>query len=272
MNPESVIKLQAMPGITAVRLWDLPYRTLNAQLSLDENSRKQAIGEFLLYASKPWLYKARVLHFQGKFDFEMIEQLYGQEMAEKYDRQTSRYYYRMSRPADHEIMEVRTSQERLLLVIGKVNSSYWLGLLAMDDGDDKVAIDFLKERTLGAIPNGPWTPGAHYNLGRVEELVGNQAAAIEQYEQTSKMPQGYGNRLRARWLKEGVGVPGNTEPAPEASKETDTEKTPSSGEPEESPAAKESPGAKPEAVSKEAKTDSSGADTPDLQKKPDASE
>ena len=75
-----------------------------------------------------------------------------------------------------------------------------MGLLTLDAGNYRVAIDYLDKRTLKATPGGPWTNGARYNLARAHEALGNIREAIRLY-QNDDSPQSHGNKLRARWLE-----------------------------------------------------------------------
>jgi len=80
-----------------------------------------------------------------------------------------------------------------------------LGLIAFEEKNYPVAIDYFSRRTLEATPDGPWTDGAHYNLGRTYEANGQLAEAIDLY-QSDRSPQKHGNRLRARRLKAQAGT------------------------------------------------------------------
>ena len=86
--------------------------------------------------------------------------------------------------------------------LGKYSASYWLGLVAFEQGNHASAIDYFVKRTLDAKPNGYWTPGAHYNLGRTYEAMGRREKAAEEYLSDEVSPAVHGNLLRARWLKE----------------------------------------------------------------------
>ena len=48
---------------------------------------------------------------------------------------------------------------------GKHDASYWLGLIAFEQGNYPSAIDYFTKRTLDAVPDSPWTPAATYNVG-----------------------------------------------------------------------------------------------------------
>ena len=85
---------------------------------------------------------------------------------------------------------------------GKCYASYWLGALAMEQGNYASAIDYFTNRTLAAAPTGQWSPGARYNLARAYEASGQRDKAIQLYQADASSPGAYGNALRARWLKE----------------------------------------------------------------------
>ena len=81
----------------------------------------------------------------------------------------------------------------------KQAASFWLGLMAYDEQAYPAAVDFFRERVIIASPDGPWTPGARYNLGRTYEALGDIEKAVAQY-QLDTSPQSTGNKLRARRL------------------------------------------------------------------------
>jgi hypothetical protein len=74
-----------------------------------------------------------------------------------------------------------------------------LGLLSFDGGRFDTAVDWFRDRTLHAEPDGKWTDGARYNLARTYEELGRVDEAIELYQQEAS-PQRHGNLLRARLL------------------------------------------------------------------------
>ena len=68
--------------------------------------------------------------------------------------------------------------------------------------DYPAAVFFFDRGTLQDSPKGPWTAGAHYNLGRTYEAMGDFEKAIAQYEADTTSPQSFGSRLRARHLRD----------------------------------------------------------------------
>jgi hypothetical protein len=108
----------------------------------------------------------------------------------------------MARQVKQEDIPRVEASHIVLMTQAKQDASYWLGLLVFQEQAYPAAIDFFATRTLAASPGGPWTSGAHYNLGRTYEATGDIEKAIAQYEADTASPQSIGNRLRARWLKE----------------------------------------------------------------------
>jgi tetratricopeptide (TPR) repeat protein len=100
------------------------------------------------------------------------------------------------------------AQQRRLIVetvgnqwrAAKRYASYWLGLVAYERENYPTAIDYFEKRTLEATPDGPWTGGARYNLGRSYESLGKAKEAIAAYR-SDESEQRYGSRLRAARLE-----------------------------------------------------------------------
>lgn len=85
------------------------------------------------------------------------------------------------------------------------DTSYWIALVQYEKGDYANAVKWLK----GSLPEDaadekPWSAGARYNLARCYEALGQTEDAVALYERDDS-PQKYGNRLRARWLKQNSG-------------------------------------------------------------------
>jgi len=134
----------------------------------------------------PALWRGRLLHFQGQFTGE----------------QSATYYYARARLPNRDLQSPEIDPNlRAVLTWAKMDASYWLGLIAAHQGNTEAAIDWLATRTLEPFPNGPWTPGAKYNLGRVYEADGQIAKAVEAYRSDADSPARHGNLLRARWLQ-----------------------------------------------------------------------
>jgi tetratricopeptide (TPR) repeat protein len=192
-------RLQAMPGIVEVRLWELPYGMLDEQLNFGHRDRRRAAQDFEPFAQRPTLWKARVLHFRGqknKADKTTDEIIDDHRLA----RQA--YLSPSVRPPIRVLDGITSAPQRKIYETAKDDAAYWVGLLAYDDGNYATAEDWLKRRELQAS-DGPWTDGAHYNLARTYEQEGKLDEAIALLRQDAS-PQRAGNLLRARMLEAGA--------------------------------------------------------------------
>jgi hypothetical protein len=228
--------LRASAHVRDVRLWPFPYRQIR-----DSARRKLAGGDAapLVVAADPLLtemqpfvlpypvlrkksdkpraaaalWRGRVLHVLGRYT--------GDEGAN--------FFYQLVRPAEIEFAQREADARRQaneaplqapdkrpmveqflsetyyrieLLRRAKQDASYWLGLAAFERELYDAALDYFSERTLAATPDGPWTHGAYYNLGRTYEALGQVDQACAAYRGDKTSPQRHGNLLRARWLTE----------------------------------------------------------------------
>ncbi len=196
-------RLKKIPHITDATLWSWPFEVTLWQSKLDDEGRKALGREMLVFEAMPDLFKARALYFKGDYD--------GDNGAKRYllpvrlsDEEINNYKV-PARDAQRLNKEHISKIEAFNIVVmreAKQNASYWLGLVMFQQEDYLPAIDFFAKRTLEASPQGPWSEGARYNLGRCYEATGETQRAIEAYESDTQSPQSHGNRLRARWLKE----------------------------------------------------------------------
>ena len=180
-------RFAANEHVSSAELWTLPYDTLLRRSQLDRRQIQQRLVALLPFYGVPGtpLCKARMLHFAGKLG----------------GTQGATVFYQRSRPPDRQLAAAQIHQmDKAILRQAKQNASYWMGLVAFERENYSSASDYFAQRTLNATPQGPWTPGAHYNLGRTHEAAGRPAEAIEQYRSDTTSPARFGNRLRARWL------------------------------------------------------------------------
>ncbi|HEY5312352.1 MAG TPA: hypothetical protein VIK18_07520 [Pirellulales bacterium] len=183
-------RVESLPHVAGGRLWNLPYRRLAEKYAASPEQLQQAnqqINVFRLPTRNLW--KARVLHLMGRFT----------------GSRGAIHYYQLCRPADKEIAaalaEDKVDQQLVALARrAKQDAGYWLGLLAFERGLYETAVDYFRNRTLQPHPDGPWTEGAHYNLARAYEALGNWADATTQFDAT-RSAQRAGNRVRAGRLK-----------------------------------------------------------------------
>ena len=192
--------LKEKSQVKKVGLWPLPFQSIRAEREMPEALRHRALQRFFVFASKPRLWKARVLHFQGTKDIPVEQRNdplaqpdYGHRQA------TALYQHPNIRPPNVYIKQMEPNI-RAISRVAKGDASYWLGLLSYDLGNYQVAKNWLAELTLAASPDGPWTPSARYNLARTLEALADFSGAIQLLE-ADDSPQRHGNLLRARQLK-----------------------------------------------------------------------
>lgn len=187
-SPSAVAaRLKACEHLADVQLWGLPYELIvqRMQNAMMIAQWQQAMWAPFYVGRSPWLMKGRILHLKGRFTGEIN----APEM------------YQHARPSDRELdVANMDAASRLLYRLAKINASYWLGLVAMEQGNHRAAIDYFAKRTLEATPGGPWTHGAKYNLGRVFEALGQTDKASHEYESDISSPALFGNLLRSRFL------------------------------------------------------------------------
>jgi len=200
-NQRVAQELAKISSISEVELWPFPLRSLLDEYEMSPETRLLAAQRFLVFAQRPELWKARVLHFQGNKEIPLEER--NDPLAQPnlgHRAATGLYQKRGVRPSENTLRSLQPAQQAIYRM-SKADASYWLGLLSYDVGKYEVAADWLKARTLEATPNGPWTSGARYNLARTYEAMGELAQAIELLE-ADNSPQRHGNLLRARQLQE----------------------------------------------------------------------
>jgi hypothetical protein len=156
------------------------------------------------------LWRARLLHFKGQFK--------GQRSAT--------YYYSRARLPDADLQSPEIDPNfRTVLRWAKMDASYRLGLIAAEQGNHEAAIDWLTTRTLKVAPDGPWSSGAKYALGRVYEAGGQIAKAVETYRSDADSPARHGNLLRAAWLQPSPTPESPAKPSPEDAQQEATSDT-----------------------------------------------
>jgi hypothetical protein len=195
--------LKAMPQIENVQLWELPFRTLREQLTLENTNRNPGrLREVLMFepfAVRPVLWKARTRHFQGRR--QIVEDENARKTDETIDdhREAAQLYTDKSvRPTDRAIARGAAGQKRVD-ASAKLDATYWVGLLLYSDGKYDVAEPWLDRPELQAA-GSRWKSGARYNLARTYEAQGKieEAAALLEADTS---PQRHGNLLRAKRLK-----------------------------------------------------------------------
>jgi hypothetical protein len=196
-------QLKSVSQVAEVRLWEVPFRTLRDQLTLENTSRNPArsreVFAFEPFAVRPVLWKARTRHFQGRR--EIVDDENAQDADETIDdhREAAQLYTDKSvRPTDRAIAQTPSGEQRVNSS-AKLDATYWVGLLLFADGKYDVAAPWLERPELRAA-DSRWKFGASYNLARTYEAQGKIEEAVALLE-ADMSPQRHGNLLRARRLK-----------------------------------------------------------------------
>jgi len=241
---EQAKRLKASRGITEVRLWPRPYETLFQRTRIGDQGFRQ-VGAALQQVSSGALWKGRVRHLEGKFTGDRnAVQFYGKarpsdlEILSLSAAAAKVQEGRRGKPAasrEAELLAASIANRRATAVLAKQNASYWLGLAAFEQGNYPMAIDYFTTKTLDPYPDGPWTAGTRYNLGRVYEAQKNYPRAIEHYRGNTRSAQSVGEQLRAQWLEkltvvELPGLPGLPGEKQGADKERPSKKGPAKKE------------------------------------------
>lgn len=184
-------------GLKSVEIWKYPLRTKFKQILLSSVTT-ELMGIFTVPNPKRGdfpLWAGRILYFKG-----MIQ---GQDGA--------MLRYQNARVPDREIMEYRNSPEfrndprrELMFRLVSANAGYWLGQAAFEIDSLAAASDFLVP--LETNPNNLWRGSIQYTLGRIAERNKDYAEAARRFEAAADGPKAGGNRLRARWVRQAVGL------------------------------------------------------------------
>jgi len=203
-------KLEGVAGVTTVRLWDFPFRTIRDQLRVPIEVRRELAMEFEPFAWRPTLWKARTLHFQGHEKGDIDSPTADpDEVVNDHREATIIYTSPEVRPPDRLLKGLGSEPKIKVYSAAKDAASQWVGLLLFDEGQFDSAADWFSDPRLRSDEAGPWAAGSHYNFARTREAQGKTDEAIRLYE-ADISPQRHGNRLRARALKK---MPATATPA-----------------------------------------------------------
>ncbi len=218
-------ELRKIPGITNVRIWPVPYDTMDFRVAhrLEPAFIARLDAYVRPFAGDNALANGRRQHIRGVFSAEPplkgAKQYYLDCRLPDAALVDLKFTDEVKRilgiegvlPEDESFMRPFRAAQTARLKFFKRHASYFLGLIALEEGKYEVAVDFLQTRTLAADPDGVFTDGAHYALARCYEQLGQLNGDREQTlkaiaileEDTS--PQAAGNRLRAAQLRRVMG-------------------------------------------------------------------
>ena len=220
-------QLDAVTGISSVRLWDVPVKAEIYQSICQQYTQRDPVFAFWYMArwammdagfeSARELTRGRWQHLKGQFadlEDESItgaRTLYMNQRAPEFEIEDLRidvelqkqYGIRRELGVEAQVYDQQVAQIQGLLRMGKRTATYWLSLLQADDGRLETAESWLEKRVLTEEQQSYWTPAARYNLARLNEALGKTEQAIEMYKREGE-PQEHGNRVRARLVAKQV--------------------------------------------------------------------
>jgi tetratricopeptide (TPR) repeat protein len=221
-------------GVADAQLWLYPYVTLRQRARLPVPLILRQLVSFLPFYAIPEvpvskervvqvpLYKGRILHLKGRLAGELGAMQYYQlsrfspEEMNHWKKEKVQMLVQggMKEQKDLDEAEATRREAQLreraellmqghlgLILQGKQDATYWLGLVAYQRGNYKAAIDYLSTRTLDVWPEGPWAHGAKYNFARSAEALGDLDRAVLLYQSDPTAPDAPGRLLRAKWLQ-----------------------------------------------------------------------
>jgi hypothetical protein len=186
-------RFRACKHVADVRLWPYPFTILADEVQAGPTRAKWQFIMLLPFQTGVGntLWRGRVYQIKGK-------------LSGSHGANGAVQFYQSARIPNADLMKLQADQNfKVACLFTKLNASYWLGLIGVQQNQREMALDFLVKRTLEILPeaNNPWTMGLHYNLGRLYEAGGEPAKAVEQYRADDHGPSRHGNLLRARWLE-----------------------------------------------------------------------
>ncbi len=218
-----ILELRNCKGIGSnVALWELPYDVYLYRQGL------RVMPPYLMeinyennFVDGPTpLANARRQHFRGNYrddDFEPgAKSFYMQcrvpesEIRRMNDKDSFGKFMGLAKswPKDEDVQQRLIDRIRSQIRKAKQYASYWLGIVAFEEGNYKVAESYFTKRTLEAEGETPWKQGAIYNLGRTYEQMGLTqddpamlAKARDYYLKNADSDDAAGNRIRAKLLK-----------------------------------------------------------------------
>jgi tetratricopeptide (TPR) repeat protein len=218
-------ELRRIPGITNVGIWALPYDALEYRnthrleqafvLRLDAwvhpfagdnalaNGRRQHIRG--VFSQEPPLKGAKQYYLDCRIPDAALSNLTFTDDVKAV------LGIEGALPDDPAFLQPFRTAQTARLKFFKRHASYYLGLIALEEGKYDVAVDYLRTRTLEADPKGKFTDGARYALARCLEQSGRLQGQPQRLRQaleileSDQSPQATGNHLRAAQLRRELG-------------------------------------------------------------------
>lgn len=170
-------RIASAEGVEEVGLWPEPFQTLLGKLRSTASERRRAVREFLPFAWRPKLWKGRALHLRGVVQSTSARDDPLVELLDDH-REAARLYLDPNvRPPDTRLAGV-AEDKRVIYERAKLLATLWLGLLAAEQGDDEVAVDWLENRVFEGADADEIRPIVHYNLALAKARLGQTDEAV----------------------------------------------------------------------------------------------
>lgn len=199
VDPEARAKrLASAAGGAEIGLWAEPFQTLLDKLTAKRSQRNRAVREFLPFAWRPRLWKARGQHFRGQKGSDAEERTVMDDAVDDHRRALSLYMSRRVRPKDERI-EREPAAKQGIYKQAKALATLGLATLSYDRGAYRVSKDWLENKALESEEAELLLPATLYNRARAYEQLGDLEKAIAALEAIEGPMAPGAKRLAEQW-------------------------------------------------------------------------
>lgn len=206
-------RLEQADGVDKVVLWPIPQQTLADMLEADISQRRRAVREFVPFAWRPRLWKARAQHLRGEQQQRTARTGPLEELRDDH-REAARLYLDPAVRPSNARLETVSEDKRVIYRQAKTLATLWLGMLAAEQGDHAVAIDWFGNAVFDHPDAKEHRPAVAYNTALSHAQLGQTDEAIALLRSIDG-PMSHGARLIANRLVEGKDQPASEEVAAE---------------------------------------------------------
>ncbi|QDT69787.1 hypothetical protein MalM25_27280 [Planctomycetes bacterium MalM25] len=179
VDPEALAKqIAPAAGEAEVGLWPGPFQTLLDKLTAKRSQRNRAVRDFLPFAWRPHLWRARCLHFRGLKGDPDEERTVMDDAIDDHRNAMKGYMNRRVRPKDERIQREPDSKQSIYRQ-AKALATIGLATLTYERGSYRVSKDWIENRALEGAELEPFRPMVLYNRARAYEQLGDTPKAIE---------------------------------------------------------------------------------------------
>lgn len=201
VDPEVRTKrLAPAVGEAEIGLWAEPYQILLDKLTAKRSQRNRAVRDFLPFAWRPHLWRARCLHFRGFEGEPGEERTVMDDAIDDHRNAMKSYMHPRVRPKDDRI-EREPQAKQGIYKQAKALATLGLATLSYERGSYRVSKDWIENRALQSEEAQRLRPAVLYNRARAYERLGDVDKAIELLGQIEG-PMAHGAKLLAKQWSE----------------------------------------------------------------------